>query len=237
MMAISKRKIERNVKGPRLRPGIKVAPGNPCRLLELIPEIRNLIYDELLPVDYNFHGSHVARWPSEQLVVPVINLLFTSRGMYAELAPIVYGTRMVELAVNDQTIAWLRGVGSMLGLVRYVKLRDVTNRAKLISLLHQLKQAKHLQILSMAGPEWQQLSSYLDADELAGALSPLCRALRKPKGGVNAKQDVIQMIHVETSLFYPEAEPGHTGIAAEKYFPLMRQYTINVRAELDALLS
>jgi len=145
-----------------------------------------MIYEYLLPVDRRYEVDRGV--PSIQ---PIVSLLRTNRHLHTEVAPIVYGGILFELPIDTQGLAWLKDIGSMKRLIRDVELRGI-RRAKFVSFLHQLKQAKDIRTLTIDSrtPRW------VDPDKMVRALAPLFKTLRKARRGVQDKNDIIQIFGV-----------------------------------------
>lgn len=85
------------------------------RFLDLPAEVRNVIYQMLLPesgeinvnvwrrrvgLRYYFHGKHEIR--------NLARLLQANRQMRDEVAPVLYGTVVFQIWIRAQTIDWLK---------------------------------------------------------------------------------------------------------------------------------
>jgi len=202
-----------------------------------------MVYEYLLPVDrrsiINFpHGS----------LQPVVNLLRTNRQFYAELVQVVYGGITFVLTVDPETIAWLKGIGSMKRFIRHIHIVLICG-AKLVSFFHQLKQANDLRSLTVDTDCLPGPSAGHNPEQMARALAPLFKTLQKARRGVHDKSDIVRIFSAAPppKRFTPEelrswrADYESGCATAEtvyilKWLKTYTDYTESVRAKLDEIL-
>jgi len=174
----------------------------PFRFLDLIPEIRNMVYERLLPprrVLRPWSGRVIRKhkmklvWGGE--VAPLMSLLRANRQLNAEVTPVVYGANTFELKACASTIHWLKDIGSMKKFIRHVEM-DIDCSTTVTGTLHQLKQAEGLQTFSIPSVPWDR---YARADGhssggMAHTFGPFVKNLYKARKDVNTKEDIIQII-------------------------------------------
>jgi len=200
----------------------------PIGFLDLSAELRNMVYEHLLPADRalkisTFGGQqYISMFDSDALTL--IRLGRTNRQLNVEITPVIYHN-VTFARVNAPAIKWLKDIGPRKQMIRHVSFH-ICLKASLVSFLHQLKQANSLQSLTI-GFSAQLLSMRLEGNrhDMARVLAPFIKAHHKAKRGANAISDIIRMIH---------AEPGtHQGVDV----PVGRQYQDRLRAKLEEILS
>jgi len=201
----------------------------PVGFLDLSPELRNMVYEHLLPPDRKLQiGFHPST--KEQMIpsyseppLVLVRLACTNSQLNAEIAPMVY-TSIAFLDVDAPTVQWLKGIGSMKRLIRHANVGHCSRRY-LKSLLHQLKQADSLRSLTI-GYHARTAKVWYEADpeDMAKVLHPFVKARRKAKQGTNAKHDTIQMILTEPCPY-------------RRIIPSPDEYEVKLHAKLDELLS
>lgn len=83
------------------------------RFLDLSPEIRNEVYNLLLPGTretevYKWRKSMVLYVSNKETIRNLARLLQVSSQIHEEVAPVLYGTLTFRFYIKEQTIFWLR---------------------------------------------------------------------------------------------------------------------------------
>lgn len=195
----------------------------PIGFLDLSAELRNMVYEHLLPVDrafvIGFNGSVRQRCPTRDDLdaVSLMRLCRTNRQLNAEITPVIYHN-VAFACVDAATIKWLKDNGPRKQMLRHVSFYNGSKKY-LVSFLHQLKQANSLQSFTIGF--YVQIENRYDVAKL---LAPFIRAHHRARPDANAISDTIRMIRAQSERWQHEC------------LPVGRQYQDKLRARLEEIL-
>jgi len=162
-------------------------------LLDLPPEIRNMIYLLLAPEPGTRFLGLESRWICVVITSEgygsLIALLRTNRQIYGEAAYLAYGVATFSIKCSRKRLQWLRDLGDTKQHLRKVHIESIKT-TYLCSFLHQLKEAGQLQSVTLGYWCYKTLQNReWSAENIAEALGPLAKALAKKRETQGAKRD------------------------------------------------
>ncbi|KAK3715547.1 hypothetical protein LTR37_007035 [Vermiconidia calcicola] len=207
------------------------------RFLDLPPEIRNLIYDELLPlgrtvlVDHSVFRGYVKTEPRCNTFT---RLVTTNKQTHSEAVAKLYGDLAYSFSNAYALTEWLHVIGTMKQHLRHIQLKPCMlwhwGSELTCSTLEQFRQAKDLQVVEFkidcAFGTWVRC---YPAKMVADDLEPLMRAMMEANGGHNSRQKALRVLSVSADTVWMERfqENERARVAA---------YEVAVKAELIKLL-
>ena len=189
-------------------------------LLDLPPEIRNMIYLLLAPEPdssiYSLGGRHLLQFMIGQRYRSLVRLLRTSHQIHGEVAYLAYGAATFAFDCNKQKLQWLRDLGDMKQHLRKVHIDSVAT-TYLTSVFHQLKEARQLESLTFGYWCYRKFRERgFTAEHLGEALGPLAKALMKVRrlqsASTDIKEDICEIFCMETV-----SDVSRTGIGRSQF--------------------
>lgn len=212
-------------------------------LLDLPPEIRNMIYELLIPAESgNIHigncapsvpgglwNRSVRRW--------LTPLLLTNHQVQEEWAHVAYGSITVVISTNDWAVPRLKRMGSMKKYIRNVHISR-SGVTHFRSILHQLKQARYLQRLIFShGFDGARSQEVWTPDFVAQHLGPLAKHVAKQQKSHHTSRNMSDIFCARFEDYIcweddqDEQERKEVGIRRAE------EWTTAVRRKLDEILS
>jgi len=196
---------QRKARTDEARVDLEQENDRPTGFLDLSAELRNMVYEQLLPADRTLkvridtYARQRAMSMNDLDALSLMRLGRTNRQLHAEITPVIYHN-VTFGRVDAPAIQWLKDIGSRKQMMRHVSLHNCL-KTYLVSFLHQLKQAKSLQSFTI-GFYAQLLAMRLERNrhDMAKMLVPFIKAHHKAKQGANSISDTIGMIHAEPEL-------------------------------------